>query len=136
MKRFDSKIYDIVSNIAWGFEKTSSAKNILNLFNNLLNSRRVRDNKPKHDTLSSTFLSFKRTRRRFLKHLHGLNAKTNVMDEFTFKTSFSLRPDQIIVAADKNIGFVCMYVDNILEHYSKINKQQHFGKVDISETDY
>ena len=136
LKRFDSEIYDIVSNIAWGFEKTSSAKNILNLFNNLLNSRRVRDNKPKHDTLSSTFLSFKRTRRMFLKHLHGLNSKTNVMDEFTFKTSFSLRPDQIIVAADKNIGFVCMDVDNLLEQYSKINKQQHFGKVDISETDY
>ena len=38
---------------------------------------------------------------------------SSFIDEFTFKSDFSLRPDQIIVAADQNIGYVCMDADDL-----------------------
>ena len=41
----------------------------------------------------------------------------NLDDEFSLQSSFYLRPDKIIVAADKNIGFVCMDVDDQLTQH-------------------
>ena len=41
-----------------------------------------------------------------------------------------------MIAADKNIEFVCMDIDDYLSQYEKINLQQHFGQVNISESCY
>ena len=41
---------------------------------------------------------------------------------------------QIIVASDKNLGYVCLDKDDLLSQYLKINEKQHFGKAYISET--
>ena len=43
---------------------------------------------------------------------------------------------QIVIAADKNVGFVCMDTVDYLSQYEKINVQQHFGQVNISEKSY
>ena len=42
----------------------------------------------------------------------------------------------IIISADKNVGFVCMDIDDLLIQYDKINVQQHFGKIDVDEGTY
>ena len=71
-----------------------------------------------------------------MNHFISLDSKFDLENTDTFQSHFSLRPDQIVVAADKNIGFVCMDVDDYLSQYERINLQQHFGKVDVPEKLY
>ena len=49
---------------------------------------------------------------------------------------FKLNQDQILIAADKNVGYVCMDKDDLLTQYTEINEKQHFGKVNIQEEWY
>ena len=42
----------------------------------------------------------------------------------------------IIVAADKNVGYVCLDKTDLIKQYSLINKKQHFGKSKIEESWY
>ena len=45
---------------------------------------------------------------------------SGVLEEnFSFQSHFSLYPDKIVIAADKNIGFVCMDTDDYLSQYKK-----------------
>ena len=41
-----------------------------------------------------------------------------------------------MIEGDKNVGYVCMFVKDLLEQYEKINLQQHFGEVDLNENWY
>ena len=49
---------------------------------------------------------------------------------------FKPKNSQIIVAGDKNIGYVCLDKEDLLSQYLKINEKQHFGKAIITETWY
>ena len=49
---------------------------------------------------------------------------------------FKLNQDQILIAADKKVGYVCMDKDDLLTQYTEINEKQHFGKVNIQEEWY
>ena len=53
--------------------------------------------------------------------------------EAAFLQHFTLPEGQIIISADKNVGFVCMDFDDFLVKYDKINVQQHFRKIDVDE---
>ena len=53
-----------------------------------------------------------------------------------FEKTFELSDDKIIVEADKNVGYVCLYKTDLLDQYTKINIQQHFGAVNITEEWY
>ena len=136
LKNIDNEIFDIFSNLSWGIKKPFASKNVPNLFETLKNSQRFRLNPAMLDHLTSIFNSYKRTRKSFLNHLLKTCSQSIHDDEFALQSDFSLNPNQIVVSADKNIGFVCMDVDNLWRQYSKINCQQNFGKVDILETDY
>ena len=39
----------------------------------------------------------------------------------------------IIIEADKNVGYVCIKKTELIEQYTKINIQQHFGSTNVSE---
>ena len=49
---------------------------------------------------------------------------------------FKPNSDQILVAVDKNVGYVCMDKSDLLAQYDKINDKQHFGKTQITEDWY
>ena len=49
---------------------------------------------------------------------------------------FKLNETQILIAADKNVGYVCIDKEDLLKQYDDINKKQHFGKVKIKEEWY
>ena len=57
----------------------------------------------------------------------------NFPDEQLFNSTFGLGQEKILIEGDKNIGYVCMYVQDLLQQYEKINHQQHFGKVDLDK---
>ena len=44
--------------------------------------------------------------------------------------------DQILIAADKNMGYMCIDTTDLLEQYEDINRKQHFGKVIMKEDWY
>ena len=44
--------------------------------------------------------------------------------------------DQILIAADKNMGYMCIDTTDLLEQYEDINRKQHFGKVIMKEDRY
>ena len=49
---------------------------------------------------------------------------------------FSFNDERIIVCADKGLGFTIMNIEDYKSQYTKINNQQHFGKVDLDEDIY
>ena len=53
-----------------------------------------------------------------------------------FEEKFNLNPNLIIVAADKNLGYVCLDNTELINQYSLINNKQHFGKSKIAESWY
>ena len=53
-----------------------------------------------------------------------------------FEKTFELSDIKINIEADKNVGYVCLYKTDLLDQYTKINVQQNFGAVKISEEWY
>ena len=49
---------------------------------------------------------------------------------------FHFDPNIIFLEGDKNVGFVCMTVKDLMAQYDKVNAEQCFEKVDIKEADY
>ena len=49
---------------------------------------------------------------------------------------FNFDPNVIFLEGDKNVGFVCMTIKDLLFQYDKINKEQCFEKVEIEESEY
>ena len=133
-------MYDCISRFNLGFSKPSTSKfgkskNVKSLLKKLLNSAKVKQDKLKSSVLTSILVSYKCIRKQFFTHLHTDN-HLNLEDNFSFRSHFLLHPSQIVIAADKNVGFVCMDTVDYLSQYEKINVQQHFGQVNISEKSY
>lgn len=74
-------------------------------------------------------------RKEFKVYLHSKsnNIYPKVID---IERTFDLSHDKIIIEADKNVGYVCIFKQDLLEQYAKINVQQHFGLVNITEKWY
>ena len=108
LKNFDSEVYDCISRFIWGFSKPCTSKNVKSLLKKLLHSEKVKKDKLKSSVLSSILVSYKRTRKLFFTHLHTNINHLNLEDNFSFQSHFLLHPDQIVIAANKNVGFVCM----------------------------
>lgn len=64
----------------------------------------------------------------FLKHLRNRNRMETDLEQI-----FNLNMDQILVAADKNMGYVCIVTTDLIKQYEDINKKQHVGKINIRE---
>ena len=86
--------------------------------------------------MTSTSKSFNHTRANFLYFLHSYLPAPSLRTESDFSKNCILPVEQIILAADKNIGFVCLDVVDMLCQYELINVQQHFCKVTFDEPTY
>ena len=65
------------------------------------------------------------------------NCQTTSLPNYkSFEKAFELSDDRITVEEDKNVGYVCLYKTDLLDQYTKINIQQHFGAVNITENWY
>ena len=64
------------------------------------------------------------------------NKTRSLKTEKQIENIFKPKICQIIVAGDKNIGYVCLDKDDLLSQYLKINEKQHFGKAKIRESWY
>ena len=65
----------------------------------------------------------------FKNQLHFNKSKVkNLPNENFYLTAFKTNSSLIILEGDKNIGYVRMYLSDLLKQYEKINIQQHFGK--------
>ena len=69
---------------------------------------RLRQDAFKLKILTSTYKSFKLTRANFLYSLNSYLPDPYIQTESDFAKNFILPVEQIILATDKNIGFVCM----------------------------
>ena len=49
---------------------------------------------------------------------------------------FHLNSNQVMLAGDKNIGYVCLDKEDLLDQYLKINNKQHFGETNIKKPWY
>ena len=137
MEKFESEIFDIITRFAWGFEKSPSTIKLVGpLVKKLSRHPHVKNDKHKLTTLHSLLHSYSFNRKRLLNNLISLKTPPNLEDGKVFRSHFKLHSQQIVIAADKNIGFVCMDKSDYLLQYEKINLQQHFGQVNLSESAY
>ena len=79
--------------------------------------------------------TYNKIRKQF-KHELKLKVKRSTQKHEKFERTFSLGPDKILIEADKNVGYACIYIKDLLDQYEKINCQQHFGLVKITEKWY
>ena len=77
--------------------------------------------------LTSILKSYKKERVLFKRQLRNKNYD-NFETQHQIEEVFKPNSDQILVAADKNVGYVCMDKSDLLAQYDKINEKQHFGK--------
>ena len=75
--------------------------------------------------------SFKRTRANIFDFWHKRLPTPSYQTEPEFLKNFTLPTEQLVLAADKNIGFVCIDVVDVLYQYEKISIQQHLWKVTL-----
>ena len=52
----------------------------------------------------------------------------NLPNKNFFISAFETGKNIILIDGDKNVGYVCMFVKDLLEQYEKINLQQHLEK--------
>ena len=78
-------------------------------------------------------------RRQFKNHLKKVKyskQSDSLISDQDLEDIFSLLDGRIIVKSDKKLGFVILNSDTYLEAYHKINAEQHFKQVQITEEGY
>ena len=70
--------------------------------------------------LTSILKSYKKERVLFKRQLRNKNYG-NLETQHQIEVVFKPNSDQILVAADKNVGYVCMDKTDLLAQYDKIN---------------
>ena len=78
-------------------------------------------------------------RRQFKNHLKKVKyskQSDSLISDQDLEDIFSLLDGRIIVKSDKKLGFVILNSDTYLEAYHKINAEQHFEQVQITEEWY
>jgi hypothetical protein len=116
--------------------KKINTKNIFVRIRLLLKSKTVKNSEESKELLNSILRNYKTERISFKKLLQQKNKMSSLKTEKQIENIFKPGKSQIIVASDKNIGYVCLDKDDLLSQYLKINEKQHFGKTNITETWY
>ena len=138
LKLFEQEISDLFINYMkseFRLEVSLSSKNI----NRDLNKMVKHVKRTKNSKLEKFVNKFRRiyneVKELFKTQLENCQ-NTSLPNYKSFEKAFELSDDRIIVEADKNVGYVCLYKTDLLDQYTKINIQQHFGAVNITETWY
>ena len=82
--------------------------------------------------------SYNTNKKRFFNHLKTIQYMdgSNLSSDKFLEDLFNLKDDRLIIEADKQLGFTIMNKDSYINEYNKINIDQHFSKVNISEEWY
>ena len=135
LELFEQEITKIVNQLVWKESQYIKTKNIFVRVRLLQKTNFVKQNPEISLLLSSILKNYKKERILFKMRLrnknHGNLASKKEIEEVVKPNS-----DQIVVAADKNVGYVCMDKTDLLTQYDKINAKQHFGKAKITEDWY
>ena len=137
LELFENEVTKIINQLAWRESRFVKTKNIFARVRILQKTSRVKNNPEISMILSSILKSYKKERVLFKNQLRTRNINYgNLVTKQEIEEIFKPNSNQILVAADKNVGYVCMDKSDLLEQYVKINEKQHFGKTDISEDWY
>ena len=99
--------------------------------------KNFKKNSELYELLQSIEERCKIEREHFLNHMKKQQqSKKNLPTEQNLNSLFQLNKTQILVAADKNVGYVCIDKEDLLMQYDEINKKQHFGEAKIKEDWY
>ena len=136
LRKFEEEITQVINNLFRMEAKKINTKNIFVRIRLLLKSKTVKHSNDTKQLLNSILRSYKTERISFKKLLQQKNKMSSLKTEKQIENIFKPGKSQIIVASDKNIGYVCLDKDDLLSQYLKINQKQHFGKTNITETWY
>ena len=135
---FDQEITQMFTNyltFEYGLRSNLSASNLNKDLRKLRKTMKFRNNTTLVNIICVFERVYNKTRKQFKTNLVQ-NYFGSKLDSKQFGKIFNLEENKIIIEADKNVGYVCMYTTDLLDQYSKINVQQHFGRVDLSESWY
>ena len=135
MELFEQEITKIVNQLVWKESQYIKTKNIFVRFRLLQKTSFVKNNPEISLLLTSILKNYKKERILFKMQLRN-NNYGNLWTKKEIEELVKPNSDQILVAADKNVGYVCMDKTDLLEQYDKINIKQHFGKAQITEDWY
>ena len=135
LELFEQEITKIVNQLVWKESQYIKTKNIFVRFRLLQKTSCVKNNPEISLLLTSILKNYKKERILFKMQLRNKNYG-NLSTKKEIEELVKPNSDQILVAADKNVGYVCMDKTDLLEQYDKINIKQHFGKAQITEDWY
>ena len=138
LHKFDQEITQMFTNyltFEYGLRSNSSASNLNKDLRKLRNTMKFKNNTVLVNILGIFEKVYNKTRNQFKTNLVQ-NYFGSKLDSKQFGKIFNLEENKIIIEADKNVGYVCMYTTDLLDQYTKINAQQHFVRVDITESWY
>lgn len=138
LRQFDESFSDCINRI---FRRNNFGRKVIldrSTIHKDLNAYKLA--KPDSLTLvTSLQTSFTMKRRQFKNHLKRLQyskQSDNLISDQELEDIFSLEDGRIIVESDKKLGYVILDSDTYLEAYHKINAEQHFEQVQITEEWY
>ena len=135
---FDQEITQMFTNyltFEYGLRSNLSASNLNKDLRKLRKTMKFRNNTTLVNIICVFERVYNKTRKQFKTNLVQ-NYFGSKLDSKQFGKNFNLEENKIIIEADKNVGYVRMYTTDLLDQYSKINVQQHFGRVDLIESWY
>ena len=131
LNMFDQEITQLFTNyltFEHGLRSNLSARNLNKDLRKLKKTLKFKKNTMLVNSISIFERVYNKTRKQFKTNLVQ-NYFGSKLDSKHFEKSFNLEENKIIIEADKNVGYVCMYTTDLLDQYSKINVQQHFGEL-------
>ena len=137
-KRLFETEFSAIVNRIFGKEAANIKTNHLFIkLRKLKKTQLIKNNAELSKILKSIEIECKIGQKKFLESLRKENRNNRkVITDQRLEKIFKLIQDQILIAADKNIGYVCMDKDDLLTQYKEINEKQHFGQVNIREEWY
>ena len=138
LSMFDQEISELFENylkFEFGSVVSLSAKNLNKELRKVGRSFKIKQNSELKGMFNHFRVTYNMIRKQFKTCLQNKNSNM-YLDSKKYEKSFQLDQDKIIIEADKNVGYVCMFTTDLIEQYSKINIQQHFGQVNITEAWY
>ena len=137
LRKFDSEVLEILHRYVGFFPQYKNCVSVSVLFCKLKKLRAIKSDPEKLIKVKSLITSYYSERKAFIRYMK-LKLKTchYLPSARQFEEKFKLNPNLIIVAADKNLGYVCLDKTELINQYSLINNKQHFGKSKIAESWY
>ena len=116
LRKFEEEITQVINNLFRMEANKINTKNIFVRIRLLLKSKTVKNSKESSELLNSILKNYKTERLCFKKFLRQTMGMGSLKTEKQIEDVFKPKNSQIIVAGDKNIGYVCLDKDDLNYH--------------------